>query len=593
MDYKAFGIEIPFGRTSGNVKVKCPKCIDKRSNKRDKSLSVNLNEGIFKCHYCGFSGTIKQHHEMKKQYVKPQWNNKTELSNKLVKWFEGRCISQNTLTKLRITEGIEWMPQKEAKVNTVQFNYFLNDELVNIKYRTGDKCFKLVSGAELVLYNIDSLKGAKECIITEGEIDTASFVECGFDAVVSVPNGANGTEYLDEYIELFDNIDTIYIAVDTDKKVLILREELIRRLGAEKCKIVAYGEGCKDANEHLILLGSHSLKTYLLKAQDVKIEGIFEVMDYESELDNLWQNGLQKGLTIGHSNFDNLITFEQGRLCTVTGIPGHGKSEFVDEIVVNLNLKYGFKFGYFSPENYPSTYLYSKLIPKLTGCPFTKERLNHGDYNQAKIYLNENIFNIYPEEDLTIESILEKAKYLVKKRGIKGLVIDPYNKIEHQIPSGMSETNYISKLLDKIIMFAQRYNVLVFLVAHPRKMAIQNGIPESPTLYDINGSANFFNKTDFGITVYRDRVNEVSKIVVHKVKFRHLGNAGECEFKYNLNNGRYVPYYDGCRIDWDNENYLKRTLKDREVQNSFNFKSSESAFMSENEFITQDDNVPF
>ncbi len=592
MDYKAFGIDIPFGRTGGNVKVKCPKCVDKRSNKRDKSLSVNLNEGIFNCHYCGWSGTVKQH-EMKKQYVKPQWNNNTKLSDKLVKWFENRGISQSTLKKLKITEGPEWMPQKEAKVNTLQFNYFFNDELVNIKYRTGDKCFKLVSGAELVLYNIDSLRGAKECIITEGEIDTLSFIECGFESVVSVPNGANGTDYLDDYIELFDDIDTVYIAVDTDKKGLILRDELIRRIGAEKCKIVSYSEGCKDANEHLIMLGTHSLKMCITNAQDVKIEGVFEVFDYESELDNLWQNGLQKGFTIGHSNLDNLISFELGRLCTVTGIPGHGKSEFVDEIVVKLNLMYGFKFGYFSPENYPSTYLYSKLIPKITGCPFSKDRLNIFDYNQAKEYLNDNIFNIYPEDNLTIDSILDKAKYLVKKRGIKGLVIDPYNKLEHQMSNGTSETNYISKLLDKIIMFAQRYGVLVFLVAHPRKMAIQNGIPESPTLYDINGSANFFNKTDFGLTVYRDRINGVTKVVVHKVKFRHLGTAGEVEFKYNLNNGRYVPYYNDNRIDWDNSNYLKQSLKDKETQNSFVFTPDEASFMSEGEFTTTDDILPF
>lgn len=601
-NYESLGIKIPYGRTGGNVKTICPHCNETRHNKRDKSLSVNLDSGLYNCHYCNWSGCAKENKEftkMEKVYKRPQWNNKTQLSNKLVKWFEDqRSISQNTLQKLRITEGVEYMPQKNGKCNTVQFNYFLGDDLVNVKYRTGDKCFKLSSGAELILYNINSLIGSKTCIITEGEIDCASFIECGYDSVVSVPNGANNTEYLDNYIEdYFDDKETIYIAVDTDKKGLAFRGELIRRFGAERCKIVTYGEGCKDANEHLIKFGQKSLQSRIDNAEDIKIEGVFRASDYTQELDALYENGFQRGFTIGHSVFDDLCSFELGRLVVVTGIPGHGKSEFVDEIAVLLNLRYDFKFAYFSPENYPATYLYSKLTSKLTGKSFDKEHLSLREYNEAKTYINDNFFTIYPKEDFTLDEILAKAKYLVKKRGIKGLIIDPYNKLESRIPQGMNETNYISKQLDDLVSFAQKNNVLVFLVAHPRKMQIKDGKPESPSLYDINGSANFFNKTDFGLTVYRDRAENTVYVDIHKVKFKHLGGCGTARFKYNAINGRYIPFVDVPSLNYDYTNFLTERRKKIEnaAQTGIDFTSKTPEDL-EKDFLSEPlskDQVPF
>lgn len=603
-EFMNLGITVPYGRTSGNIKTKCPKCSNSRHNKSDRSLSVNLDSGLFNCHYCGYSGMAYQKDEFRKapkNYVKPTWNNRTEIDDRVVKWFEDRSISQETIKKLRITSGIEYIPQKQKECNVIQFNYFKDDELINIKSRTSDKCFKLVSGAELILYNIDSLKGEKEAYITEGECDCASFIECGYKPVVSVPNGANGTDYLDDYIEeYFDNKETIYIAVDTDKKGIQLRDDLVRRLGVERCKIVTYGEGCKDANEHLIKYGSYSLKERINKAEDIRVFGVFSIMDYETELDHLYQNGLQRGYTIGHDAFDRLISFEVGRVCLVTGIPGMGKSEFVDEIVVLLNILYGLKAAYFSPENFPMTYLISKLVSKLTGKKFGQSTLPRIEYDEAKGYLNDNFFSIYPDDDLTLDAILDKAKYLIKRKGVKILVIDPWNKLDHQVPIGMSETQYISKALDKISNFAKQYGILIFVVAHPTKMKKGNdGLFEIPTLYDISGSAHFYNKADYGITIHRDRVREVVLACIQKVKFKHLGEVGETEFKYNLNNGRYVPFWGQTQINWDNENYLlriKRKLNDA-TQSDLDWNDSERFIsITEDQFLsdtTPNDQLPF
>lgn len=574
-DYNDYGIQIPYGRTSGKVKTFCPVCRERRTDKRDKSLSVDLDKMVWNCHYCGWSGHLEHTEDEKIAWMRQQsWYNPVRkekpvykkptprpnnaMSVRAIAWFASRGISEATLHIMKITEGLEWMPQNNAQSNTIQFNYYKNGELVNTKFRTGDKKFKMVSGAELLPYNIDAIKDKPECIITEGEMDALSFVECGRTDVVSVPNGANANlSYLDDYIEdYFDDKEVIYIASDTDTKGVLLRDELMRRFGAERCRVLEYGEGCKDANEHLMKFGRESLLQCIADAPETKLEGVFTVTDFESNLDAIFESGLQKGVTIGHDNIDNLISFETKRLCIVTGIPSSGKSEFIDEIAERLNIRYGWRWAYFSPENAPLSYHASKLISKFTGKQFDRQHLSLNEYRKVKQHLESEFFFISPANDYKVDTILERAKFLVRRKGIKGLVIDPYNRLENEA-GRQSETQYISQLLDKLTNFAQMHDVLVILMAHPTKMGKdKDGNVIVPTLYDISGSANFYNKADFGIVVHRDRDRDVVEVRVQKVKFRHLGEAGTAYFKYNLNNGRYTPYYDGIEPQWDNESHL-------------------------------------
>ena len=591
MNWSNYNIEIPYGRTGGQVKTYCPQCRDRRTHKNDRSLSCDLSTGMFHCHYCGWSGCVADNNKddwkfrnpqpmrnHRKEYAKPNKVGNSTLSDKLLAWFECRGITEPTLSAMKITEGLEWMPQKNKEINTVQFNYYRNGELINTKFRTGDKCFKLVSGAELLPYNIDSIKGQSECIITEGEMDALSFIEAGFASVVSVPNGANANlSYLDDYIDdYFEDKETIYIAVDTDSKGVELRDELMRRLGAERCRVLTYGDDCKDANEHLLKFGKASLIECLKSAPETKLEGVFSVSDFETSLDALFENGMQKGLIIGHENFDKYCSFETKRLCIVTGIPGSGKSEFIDEIAERLNMRYQWRFAYFSPENAPLAYHASKLIEKFTGKKFDKKHLNPGEYRQVKEHLEKDFFFISPASDFKLDTILDKAKSLVRRKGSKALVIDPYNRLESQATGRMSETLYISETLDKLTAFAQRYDLMIILMAHPTKLPKnKDGKIEAPTLYDISGSANFFNKADFGIVVHRDRDNNIVEVHIQKVKFRHLGEPGLALFKYNINNGRYVPYNGGFAIDWDNSNHLhaesKRQAEEMEESSRFDF----------------------
>jgi twinkle protein len=587
LDFERFGIDVTgISRSARNAKTFCPQCHDQRHDKRDKSLSVNMQTGMFKCHYCNFSGCAvvttdeekqewmekqawfrpAQIRRQKPEYRKPQARTHQPMERRALDWFKSRGISQETLQALKVTEGKEWMPQKNGEANTVQFNYYLEGELLNTKFRTGDKCFKMCKDARLIPYNIDAIKGEKECIITEGEMDALTFHECGRHDVISVPNGANANlEYLDDFIEdYFEDKETIYIAADTDTKGIVLRDELLRRFGAERCRVLDYGEDCKDANELLMKHGRDAVLKSIEEAPEIKIEGIYTVSDFESDLDAIFEHGLQKGATVGFENLDSLISFETKRICVVTGIPGSGKSEFIDEIAEHLNIRYGWRFAYFSPENAPLAYHASKLIEKFTGKKFSQRTLTFGEYRQVKEHLENNFFFISPKSDFRIDTILEKAKSLVRKKGIKVLVIDPYNRLENE-NYGQNETEYISRLLDKLTIFAQTQDVLVILMAHPTKQhKNKDGIIEAPTLYDISGSAHFFNKTDFGIVVHRDKMNDAVDVIIEKVKFKHLGKLGKATFKYNLENGRYVPFIKDREPQWDSSNHLVEEAKQRE-----------------------------
>jgi len=548
-DYNYLGFNLK-GKTSGQIRTTCIHCSHLRKKKTDPCCSVNLDDGTYYCHNCEKSGSLHKFKRNKVEaikYIIPLWKNKTEIPDKVVKWFETRKISQKTLMEMKITYGNDYFPQIEKEQSCIEFNYFKDNELINVKYRTGDKLFKLHKGSELIFYNYDSILKNKEIVIVEGEIDCLSYIEAGIRNVISVPNGANlnknNLQYLDSCIDIFDNIDKVYLATDNDIAGINLRNELIRRLGSDKCFIVDFND-CKDANEYLIKYGLFELKKTIELATEIQIEGIFKVENFEEELDVLYSKGLQPGLKIGFNKLDNLITWEKSKLAIVTGIPSHGKSEFIDQIIERLNALHKWKFGIFSPECFPIQIHAANLISKITGKVFNENRLSIDEYFEAKKYLNDNFYFIKPEDSgYYLDNILTKAKVLIKKYGIDGLIIDPYNRLEHALPSGMPETNYISQLLDKLTNFSQANNILIFLVAHPRKMLKQKGnnYYEVPNLYDINGSANFYNKADYGLTVYRNyNLGGICEVHVQKVKRKNLGTTGLVTFNYDMDSGRFI-----------------------------------------------------
>jgi len=532
----------------------CPLCSSDRKpkNRKQQCASYDWERGLGTCHNCDSTfqlHTYQRKGEPNKIYEKPvaiHLVEYRELSEKVCKWFEDRGISYPTLNDLNITEGEEYMPQTGQVENTIQFNYVMGDELINIKYRDGRKNFKLYKGAEKVFYNINSIVNHDTCVIVEGEIDVLSFHEAGIKNVVSVPNGAtlnhNNLDYLDNCIDYFVDKEKIILAVDQDEAGQALQQELIRRLGAEVCYLVNFID-CKDANEYLLKYGKEALLKTIDECRPVPLENVTTFRDIEHEVTDFVKHGFKKGYQIGLSNFDNIFSTYTGQFITVTGIPSSGKSDFVDQMVVGYNQNYGWKTAFASPENAP-TYLHAhKIMRKVWQDMPRKSDIGTTKWNQVAEHVNDNFYFIDMER-YTLETVLRKGAELVKRKGIKCLVIDPYNKIR-DIDCNTEDVNrYTMEYLTKIEMFAKKYDVLVFIVAHPTKMyRDKDGKIEEPNMYNIKGGGEWYDASYHGILVHRDYEAKTVKAKVLKVKFQNLGeNGAEAYFKWEPSSGCFIPH---------------------------------------------------
>lgn len=563
--FEQFGITVPHG-AHGEVYTTCPQCSQQRKKKRARCLSVNTDKQVWVCHHCGWAGGLDSrsehlpNHWAKPTYRKPdpEKANRTELPDDVVKWFAGRGIKQDALIRNRIGYGSEYMPQAEEFQNVIVFPYFRGGELVNCKYRSGQKHFKQIPGCEQILWGLADVAEAEEWIWCEGEMDKLSIEEAGLTNVVSVPNGAPNKDTKD-YSSKFDFLmadsdliskaKTHIIAVDADDNGQVLEAELIRRLGRERCKIVRWPKGCKDANETLLTAGAGIVKYCISKAEPLPVEGVVTARNFHNEVMSLYDHGLDRGVSTGFGSLDELFTVRPGEMTIVTGIPNSGKSNWVDALLVNLAKIHGWPSALFSPENQPIQDHISRLCEKHLSKPFFDghyQRMTKEELDASMEWVDKHFHFILPEDDSdwTLEHILDASRQLVYRHGIRCLVIDPWNEMEHERKASQTETEYVSVALKRIRQFARMNGVHVFVVAHPAKLyKDKDGNYPVPSPYDISGSAHWRNKADNCITVWRDFNDTNGSIEVHvqKVRFRQVGKIGTCYAFYQRHNGCYQP----------------------------------------------------
>jgi twinkle protein len=535
----------------GSTQGICPLCSHTRQpkNRKAQCASYDWERGLGTCHNCDTSfqlHTYQRKGNATREYVKPIPVEVFEpVKDKAVEWFKTRGISQETLNDLHVTTGEEFMPQTGQKENTIQFNYIMGDELINVKYRDGRKNFKLYKGAEKIFYNINSIVGYDWCVITEGEMDALALHEAGIKNVISVPNGAtlnsNNLDYLDNCIDYFEDKEKIILAVDADEAGQALRYEFIRRLGAEVCYLVDFN-GNKDPNDFLIEHGAEELRKVINSATQVPLEGVSTLKDLEADLLDFVHNGFKPGFQVGLENFDRIFSTYTSQFITVTGIPSSGKSDFVDQMCIGYNKNYGWKTAYASPENKPNFLHAHKLIRKTwEGMP-TKDDIGTAKWKQVTDHINDNYFFIDMDR-YTLEDVLKKGGELVKRKGIKCLVIDPFNKIRDVDCKTEDVNRYTMEYLTKIETFAKKYDVLVIVVAHPTKMyRDKEGKIEEPTMYSIKGGGEWYDASYHGLLVHRDYEAQTVKAKVLKVKFQNLGeNQAEAHFNWEPKSGSYIP----------------------------------------------------
>lgn len=548
-------------RSVGDHKTTCPQCSHQRRNKKDPCLSVTIDDeggAVWKCHHCDWVGNIPSNNREYRppkpvSYVKPKLPPVAErkTNDALSSWFAKRKIPEKVWRDFGI-----YLDDRGANSVRIAFPYLLDGETVNVKYRTFDKKFSQEAKAQRTLFNIDKIKSnwetetSKTVIFVEGEMDVLAMAAAGLDAV-TLPDGAPQQVKFDpsdkrfsafESCDWLNDADKVIIAVDADSAGRNLAQELTHRFGKHRCWRVSFPEQydieCKDANETLVVHGADVLRECVENATPYPIDGLHFVQDYYNQVFDIYSGNIQRPVSTGFPNLDEIYQVMGGTFQLVTGIPNHGKSNFLDQLILNVSRLHGWKFAVFSPEHSASLHI-RRLVEKVAEKPFDEgisQRMTKDELKDAMQWLNERFFFIENKEAVpTIDYVLEKARAACVRHGINGVIIDPFNKIAQNRSSSVREDEHIRDMIAKCQKFCSSHNVTMWMVAHPHKLHRSDGGGYNPpSLYEVAGSAHWNNMCDVGMVVHRDFDDGTTKVIMRKIREQGLyGNIGEAEFTFN------------------------------------------------------------
>lgn len=391
---------------------------------------------------------------------------------------------------------------------------------VNTKYRRIVKApdgnnFEQDKGGEQCFYNLEALE-ALEClspddlrattvIVTEGEMDCAVALQCGYTAV-SVPSGAPGKPVGDEDSAKFDFVKDFpkyviaVLAVDDDPAGHALRHDLATRFGWYRCKWVQYPRGCKDLNDTFVKYGRAGVDKVLgEKARFMNSGGLFRMGDIPAQPP-------RRAYECGIGSLSTMIKLRLGDLSVITGLAGIGKTSFINALACNMVRLYGWQVCMGSFETNPrDDHLRLLRTFHIGRAP---ETWIDAEIAEADRWIETNFSFIVPDPDslemTNLKWVLERARAAITQYGANHIIVDPWNQLDHDRPQGMSGTEYIAIALKEFKRLAKQYLVHVTVVAHPSKPEKNKfGGYDAPSLYDISDSAHWRNACDIGIVVHR------------------------------------------------------------------------------------------
>ena len=554
-------IEESLSAVVDSCRIACPACSGDRKKKHEKTLSVTVNTDgskLYFCHHCGESGSLFR----KKEYFQKE-SNVTRIQPRaavdqlsITNFFNSRGILWSQDIDLPVISGKRYF-SGHGELDAVGFVYGDKSQPSAIKWRAINQKAFTQEGAARQFYGIELIPhDAKELIIVEGECDALALASAGIPAV-SCPNGApqvvsgksfspeddNKFSYIWEAREIIERCDKIILATDNDKAGHALAEEIARRIGRAKCWAIQYPNDCKDANDIISKHGAQALQDVVSKSQPLPLKGVYSAKSYIADVHEIYKKGVGAGESTGLSSVDDLFTIAEGQLSVVTGVPSSGKSEFVDQLMVNLAQRCSWKFAVASFENPPHFHI-AKLSEKIIGKAFFEgdgQRMTDQELSHASDFVDKHFVFLDARDGVvsTIDSIIDRAKQAVMRLGVRGLVIDPYNYIEKNPNSDESQS--ISSMLTKVTAFAKAHGVHVWFVAHPAKMyPREDGSMPIPTGMSISGSAAWFAKADLGVTVHRK--GDDTEVHCWKSRFKWIGKQGSVPVTYDKSTGRYSDY---------------------------------------------------
>jgi twinkle protein len=265
----------------------------------------------------------------------------------------------------------------------------------------------------------------------------------------------------------------------------------------------------------------------IIEFPETTLEGLHRGRDLPQADRSIEENSLGTGWY----DFDKLFKFYEGQFVIITGKPGAGKSMFMLNVLTKMALEQKVCSFMYVPEN--ERYLLRKLRSVWQGSDQAYDYfLDHQLWVQAS--------NREGRDRHTMKFVLDRARFTVDNWGVRIVLIDPWNELDRARKPDQSMTDYIGECIGEIKDFVRKWHVSVVVVAHPTKAIVYDG-ERVPTLYDIEGSANWVNKADNGLIIHSERKQNRIRIISAKVREAPgAGKEGDCYFTMD-DRGIYRP----------------------------------------------------
>lgn len=565
----AYSIGSDVKEKGGEIQFKlCPYC--NGGDHHDKeTFSVNAETGAFNCFRssCGKTGHFVElcrdfnyllpDMTAKKQYKEyPQAE--ITIRPAAAAWLESkRHISKTISDRYRITT---W----ESNSNVIVFPFYDTDgKLVGAKYRN-TKFKKGVGknkewsdkGSKPVLFGMNQCSDFDRLVITEGQIDSLSVAESGIENAVSVPTGSRGFTWVENCYDFVDRFKEIVVFGDCEKGKISLVDDMCKRFPKKTIKVVRMVDylGEKDANDILIKYGKDAIRKCVEQAEVKKIEAVKNISDVvKPDTTN------DKPVNLGIWDIDAALCggMHQGQLVLLTGKCGEGKSTFASQVVANV-VEQGLKCFVYSGE-LPDYQFKEWLYYQIAGRDRVSATMNQYGYYDVTIsesdtalidnWLSEKIYiydNNYINEVDENNSLLDIAEQVICRYGVQFILIDNLMTAlddDMSIDLYRSQSNFIKRLKS----IAQRLDVIIMLICHPKKEKEELGTDS------VSGSANIGNLADTVITYCRndgdnrDKYQSLIGITKNRKSGKRLTAAARVPVKYGETTKRIVSDKDDGR----------------------------------------------
>ena len=252
-----------------------------------------------------------------------------------------------------------------------------------------------------------------------------------------------------------------------------------------------------------------------------------------------YHTGTGNGETTHFPDVDKNWTWKRGELTCVTGYPNHGKSEWVIQMMVIKAAFDGWKFALFCPENFPAEELFTKIIQMYIGRSANfkdgHKRMSLEELDRGLAFAHEHFFLLAPNEDeeMSPATVLAYFDHLHKAHGIDGVLVDPWNQLDHDDTGGIRSDQYLRKWLTKLKRFAQKRQLCFVYTAHPAGDVTDRATGELkvPKAYNISDGKMHNNKCDNVLAIHRPKF-PASTVDLHIHKIKKWGLVGKAGIVY-------------------------------------------------------------